>query len=49
MMFTKKGFDSDIMDAIGNNYNQCIHFPDGTTGDKLYFIINFRNGILLTI
>ena len=35
MMFTKKGFDSDIMNAIGNNWDQCIHFPDGTTGDKL--------------
>jgi hypothetical protein len=35
MMFTKKGFDSDIMNAIGNNWDQVIHFPDGTTGDKL--------------
>ena len=46
MMFTKKGFDSDIMDAIGNNWDQCIHFPDGTTGDKLIYEWNITQDLI---
>jgi len=34
MMFTELGFDNIIRKAF-DNLDQCIHFPDGTTGDKL--------------
>lgn len=43
MIFTKKGFDNLIREqfviqALGRGidyFDQCVHFPDGTTGDKL--------------
>jgi hypothetical protein len=34
MVFIKKGFDNIIRQSF-DNLDQCIHFPDGTTGDKL--------------
>lgn len=34
MIFTQKGFDNIIRDSFENT-DQCIHFPDGSTGDRL--------------
>jgi hypothetical protein len=34
MIFTQKGFDNIIRESFENT-DQCIHFPDGSTGDRL--------------
>jgi len=34
MIFTQKGFDNIIRQSFDNT-DQCIHFPDGSTGDRL--------------
>lgn len=34
MVFTQKGFDNIIRQSFDNT-DQCLHFPDGSTGDKL--------------
>jgi len=34
-LFTKYGFDLDIIEAFGGNLDQFIHFPDGYTEDRL--------------
>lgn len=34
MIFTQKGFDNVIRESF-DNADQCIHFPDGSTGDRL--------------
>lgn len=35
MVFTKDGFDLDIIKAFDGDYDQFIHFPDGYTDDRL--------------
>lgn len=35
MVFTKEGFDLDIIEAFNGDYDQFIHFPDGYTDDRL--------------
>lgn len=35
MVFTKEGFDLDIIEAFKGGYDQFIHFPDGYTDDRL--------------
>lgn len=35
MVFTKEGFDLDIIEAFNGDYDQFIHFPDGFTGERL--------------
>lgn len=35
MVFTKDGFDLDIIEAFNGDYDQFIHFPDGFTAERL--------------
>lgn len=35
MVFTCEGFDLEIIEAFGNNFDQFIHFPDGHTDIRL--------------
>lgn len=35
MVFTKEGFDLDIIEAFNGDYDQFIHFPDGYTDNRL--------------
>lgn len=34
-LFTVKGFDLDILIAMGNNTDQFLHFPDGFVNERL--------------
>lgn len=35
MVFTKEGFDLDIIEAFNGDLDQFIHFPDGFTAERL--------------